>query len=70
MNNVEVIKALKLINSINIDFNKYNPTKVFIDLNNFEVFFNKNKLLTNIGLKFVLLKLFRKITILNIDFAH
>lgn len=40
MSNVQVVKAFKLVDGIDIGLKKYNLIKVFIDSNNVEVFFD------------------------------
>lgn len=57
MNNIEVIRAFKLVDDINIDLKKYNPTKIFINSNSSKAFFNENISQS-------------KMTTLNIDFIY
>lgn len=69
---MQVVKASKLINDINIGFKKNNSAKVFIDLNDFKVFFNENKLPSNSAIQPALFEsifLFIKIIILNVNFV-
>lgn len=66
-----MVKASKLIDNINISLKKNNSAKIFIDLDDFKVFFDENKLLSNSAIQPTLFKsifLFIKIIILNVNF--
>lgn len=67
-----MVKASKLIDNINIGLKKNNSAKVFIDLDDFKVFFDENKLLSNSAIQPALFEsifLFLKIIILNVNFV-
>lgn len=67
---MQVVRAFKLINSINISLKNLDYVNVFNNLDNLKAFSSKSKFLSNNTKWFALLKFVSmpiKITVLNID---